>query len=265
MLLSFFHSRLSKLITWLWICPLILLLSMPFIVLLSSIPHLAIFWNEDHAQTSTLTALVLSLKTSTFSTLLILLLGTPMAWLLAHLQETWANFWKIVLIIPMFLPPSIVGVSLLSAFHQDGLLSTWLPWMSTIPFSTWAVICAQVTVSAPLYILGSLATFKKYDPALMEMARTLGLNAQQTWLKVTLPLTLPGLLIALSLAWSRSLGEFGATLLFAGHLPGVTQTAPLAIYLELDRGTEGALALSLALILCALPILGSLLWLGRTK
>ena len=128
-----------------------------------------------------------------------------------------------------------------------------------------AVIIAQLVVASPLYVMGATAVFKRISPELTEVARTFGSTPWDAWRRVTLPMMLPGLLIALSLSWARSIGEFGATLLFAGHLPGVTQTAPLAIYLELERGTVGALALSLALIGYMLPMLGIVAWLGRTK
>ena len=244
--------------------PLFALLAIPLITLLGQLSSIEWLWGASESERAVDT-LLLSLKTSTISVLVIALTGTPLAWLMANRRAGyWQAVTKMVIIAPMFLPPSIVGLTLLSALNREGWLGALLGGLSSLPFTTSAVIIAQVTVSAPLYVIGAFAAFQRMDPALTEMARTLGLSAWESWRRVTVPLLLPGLLIALSLSWARALGEFGATLLFAGLLPGVTETAPLAIYLELERGTTGAMAISLGLIAYMLPLLIVLVWLNRS-
>jgi molybdate transport system permease protein len=258
------HRRLHSVVALLIATPLIILLAIPFLTLVVSLSDIAWLWKiEDDS--SAFAALGLSLKTSSISATITLISGTPIAWFLAKnkIRLTW--LLQAIILVPMFLPPSIVGLTLLSALTQKGWLVQICPFLDGVPFSMEAVIIAQLVVASPLYVMGATAVFKRISPELTEVARTFGSTPWDAWRRVTLPMMLPGLLIALSLSWARSIGEFGATLLFAGHLPGVTQTAPLAIYLELERGTVGALALSLALVGYMLPMFAIVAWLGRTK
>lgn len=255
---------LSTMISAALALPLLALLSIPLITLLGGASSIGWLITAP-AGSSAIEALTLSLQTSGLSALAIALMGTPLAWLMARKVSRGGLLLRVMVMTPMFLPPSVVGLTLLSAFNREGWLGSLSESFSEVPFSVGAVMIAQVTVAAPLYILGAMAVFKRSSPELLEMARTLGLNPWEAWRRVTLPLLSPGLLIALSLCWARALGEFGATLLFAGHLPGVTQTAPLAIYLELERGTVGALAISIGLIGYMIPILVALAWLGQPR
>ncbi len=249
--------------------PLLFLLCIPSLALLAHIPHLAWLWNEG--QVSSMSALRISLESSGLTTLLTLIFGTPLAWFLAQNTQRTTQSNKrvrgliaILVMTPLVLPPSIVGLTLLSTLNPNSWLGQHIPFLGSIAFSWWAVIAAQLTVASPLYIMGASAVFKQISPELIEMAQSLGASPWQCWRRVVLPMVLPGLLVALSLSWARAIGEFGATLLFAGHLPGITQTVPLAIYLELDHGTLGALALALGLLAYMLPILGLSSWLGRS-
>lgn len=257
-------SRFPSALTYLIAAPLLILLSIPLCTLIGHLSALSWLWQLEADHTA-LSALTLSIKTSSLSTLLTLVMGTPLAWLLAKSQKRRASVIQVLILVPMFLPPSIVGLTLLSALSSNGWLIRIFPMLNELAFSTEAVIIAQLVVSAPLYVMGATAVFRRLSPQLIEIARTLGAHPFEAWRRVTLPIMLPGLLLALSLSWARSVGEFGATLLFAGHLPNITQTAPLAIYLELERGTTGALALSLALIGYMLPIFLGAMWFGKPK
>lgn len=241
--------------------PLMALLAAPLITLIVALPTLS--WLVQPESIEAWRALRLSVTSSAITLCVITSLGTPLAWWIAHSQTRLSRVCVLVITIPILLPPSIVGLTLLEVFSRGGWLANFVPEAATIPFSYPAVIIAQVVVSAPLYILGAASALRQYSPELIEVARCLGATPAQAWRRVTLPLVLPGLAVALSLAGARSLGEFGATLLLAGNLSGLTQTAPLAIYLELERGTSGALAISLGLLVYALPLLGGLAYVGR--
>lgn len=257
------RGGLGQLSLLIWSLPLFLLLCLPTLILLGSLGSLS--WLLSPEAGGAREALSLSLTSSCWSTCITFVMGTPLAWLIAHNQNSGARIGVALLTIPLMLPPSIIGLTLLEATAQGGFLASIFPYFAKLPFSFTAVLLAQITVSAPLYILGAVSTFRQLDPELIEVARCLGLNPFQAWRRVALPLIAPSLLLALSLSTARALGEFGATLLFAGNLVGVTQTAPLAIYLELEKGTQGALALSLGLIGYALPILGALAFLSRGR
>ena len=237
-----------------------LLLAAPLLVLMHAIPTLS--WLRAEQSDEAWRALELSVTSSSTTLILMIIFGTPLAWWIAHGHTQLTRLCAFVITTPILLPPSIVGLTLLEVCHRGGWLAQLIPSISSIPFSYTSVIIAQVVVSAPLYILGAVASFRRHTPELVEVARCLGASPTQAWRYVTLPLVLPGLAVALSLAGARSLGEFGATLLLAGNLSGITQTAPLAIYLELERSTSGALAISLGLLVYALPLLGGLAYVG---
>jgi molybdate transport system permease protein len=150
--------------------------------------------------------------------------------------------------LPIVVPPAVVGIALLLTFGRSGLLGAPLTALGIqIPFTTIAVVLAQVVVSAPFYVQAAAAAFRRVDPDLLIVARSLGQRPRGAFFGVALPLALPGLMGGAALAWARALGEFGATLLFAGNLPGITQTMPLAIYAALEVDVRVAVALSLAL------------------
>jgi molybdate transport system permease protein len=198
-------------------------------------------------------ALWLSIRTSILSLGIIILIGTPLAWWLARSSGRSAATVDVLLDLPIVLPPAVIGIALLETFGRQGLFGDTLTAFGIqIPFTTAAVVLAQVTVSAPFYIKASTLAFRRLESDLLLVARTLGLTPWRTFLRVALPMALPGLVTGAALSWARALGEFGATLLFAGSLPGTTQTMPLAIYTALESDVDVARAL--ALILASLSV-----------
>ncbi len=250
-------------------CPMLILLGLPLLALgLSSSPtDLSI--GIHHPMFAP--ALWLSAQTSLLSLGIVVLAGTPLAWWLAIASPRQARGIELVVDLPVVIPPAVMGIALLQAFGRDGLLGTHLAAFDIqIPFTTAAVVIAQVVVSAPFYIQSAAAAFRRVDPDLLLVARTLGRTQRGAFLRVTLPMALPGMVSGAALAWARALGEFGATLLFAGSLSGTTQTMPLAIYTALESDVRVALALALVmagvsvlllLVLRAVPAL----WLHRRE
>ena len=156
------------------------------------------------------------------------------------------------------LPPAVVGVALLQLFGTSGALSFLGEVGLEIAFTSRAVVLAQVIVSAPFFVQGAVNAFRKIEPDTLLVARTLGASPTRVFFRVTVPIALPGLVGAASLAWARALGEFGATLIFAGNLPGTTQTLPVAIYGALQSDLRSALVLSLVLAAFGVVLLGAL-------
>lgn len=193
-------------------------------------------------------ALALSLRTSLQSLVLVVLGGMPLAWTLARSERTWARVLETFVELPIVLPPAVIGVGLLMALGRQGFLGPLLErWGIGIPFTEAAVVVAQVVVSAPFFIQAATAGFRRVDDDLLLVARTLGASRARAFYAVAVPAALPALLAGAALCWTRAVGEFGATLLFAGNLAGRTQTLPLAIFsaLEVDVGTARAMALLL--------------------
>ncbi|NOY27490.1 MAG: molybdate ABC transporter permease subunit [Oligoflexia bacterium] len=212
---------------------------------------------------STRAALALSLRTTTVALFFIVLLGMPLSWWLSRGGAWWHRWALIIVQLPVVLPPAVLGVALLQTFGRQGLLGTALAAIGlSLPFSTHAVVLAQVLVGAPLFVLTASAAFRFVDDDLLLVARTLGAGPTRAWFTVALPTAAPGLVSAAALAWARALGEFGATLMFAGNLPGRTQTLPLAIYSALERDLAQARAISVLLVIVAV---GLLLGLGLTR
>lgn len=192
-------------------------------------------------------ALWLTAQTTAVSTISIILMGTPLAWWLARAQRPTGAI-ELIAHLPIVIPPAVIGIALLQVFGRSGLLGTWLSaWNVQIPFTTLAVVIAQVVVSAPFYIQSAASAFRRVDPDLLLVARTLGQSPTGAFFRVALPIAAPGLLAGVALSWGRALGEFGATLLFAGNHTGKTQTMTLAIYMALESDVRAALALSLFL------------------
>ena len=154
--------------------------------------------------------------------------------------------------LPIVLPPAVVGVGLLQAFGRSGIFSETFNTLDLqVPFTTLAVVLAQIVIAAPFYVQSATAAFRRVDADLLLVARTLGQSRYGALIHVAVPVALPGLLGGAALAWARALGEFGATLLFAGNLSGQTQTMPLAIYTALESDVRAALALALVLAAAA--------------
>ncbi len=205
---------------------------------------------------STRAALKLSLYTTALSLGLTILAGTPLAWALSRERRPWHGPALAAIELPVVLPPAVLGVALLETFGRSGWLGPLLAGAGVqLSFSTAAVMLAQLTVGAPLYVLTAAAAFRSVHEDLLLVARTLGAGPAGAWWRVALPAAAPGLLSAAALCWARALGEFGATLMFAGNLPGRTQTLPLAIYGALERDTAQARAISVLLIAVALALL----------
>ncbi len=203
-----------------------------------------------------LTALRLSVVTSLISVVIALLTGTP----LAYLQSNWSFRGKaaldLIVDLPVVLPPAVAGIALLLAFGREGLLGGSLAKVGiSLPFTTAAVIMAQVFVSAPFLVRSVRVGFSAIDPQLEEAALVEGANSWHVFQHVMLPLSGRAILTGIILAWTRALGEFGATLLFAGNLEGKTQTMPLAIYVGFEQSLGIALVLSLLLMAVSLILL----------
>ncbi len=201
-------------------------------------------------------ALRVSLQTSAVAIGLILALGTPAAYLLATRQFRGRSALLGVIALPVVLPPAVAGLGLLVAFGPRGLLGPALGSLGIqLPLTAAAVVLAQVFVAAPFYLGMAYSAFGAIDPTLLDTARTLGAGPARVLARVAVPLARSGLAAGAALAWARAIGEFGATLMFAGSFQGITQTAPLAIYAQFGTDLPSALALGAALLLVSLLVL----------
>jgi len=222
-------------------------------------------WTELTAS-SALRALKLSITCSLWAVALSILFGVPLAWLLARIEFRGRGLVRALCLLSMVLPPVVGGVALFFALGRRGLVGQWLDrWFSIrLPFSTAAVVIAQTFVAMPFLVVTVEAALRQLDRRVEDAARTLGASRWYTFRKVTLPAIQPALVAGVALAWARALGEFGATITFAGNFPGTTQTLPLAVYLALESNPQQAIMLSLVLIAVSFAVLASLRdrWLG---
>lgn len=201
-------------------------------------------------------ALGLSLLISAWALLISLLLGVPLAWLLARGRFRGKALVRCVVMLPMVLPPTVAGVALLQGFGRSGLLGGVLSALGvSLPFTTAGAVVAAVFVAMPFLVLTLEGALAGLDPHYEEAAATMGAGPLRTLWLVTLPIVRPSLVAGAALTWARALGEFGATITFAGNLPGVTQTLPLKVYLLLQEDPAGATALSLVLLAVAAAVL----------
>jgi molybdate transport system permease protein len=212
------------------------------------------------AQPGVLTALRLSLQSATLATVLCLLLGVPLAWLLARVEFPGRRVVRALVTVPLVLPPVVGGVALLLVFGRRGLLGVWLDrtFGITLPFTTTAVVLAEAFVAMPFLIIAVEGALRGADSRYEEAAATLGAGRWTTFTRVTLPLVAPGIAAGGVLCWARALGEFGATITFAGSFPGRTRTMPLEVYLALETDLQAAIVLSLILLAVSVAILASL-------
>jgi molybdate transport system permease protein len=211
-------------------------------------------------------ALRLSLQTATVATVVCLVLGVPLAWLLARVDFPGRRLVRALVTVPLVLPPVVGGVALLLVFGRRGLIGTWLDanFGLTLPFTTTGVVLAEAFVAMPFLVIAVEGALRGADTRYEEAAATLGAGRWTTFTHVTLPLVAPGVAAGAVLCWARALGEFGATITFAGNFPGRTQTMPLAVYLALETDLDAAIVLSLILLTVSVVILAALRdkWIG---
>ncbi len=207
-----------------------------------------------------LAALRLSLLTATLATVVCLVLGVPLAWLLARVEFPGRRFVRALVTVPLVLPPVVGGVALLLVFGRRGLVGEWLDsaFGVTLPFTTAGVVLAEAFVAMPFLVISVEGALRGADPRYEEAAATLGATRWTAFRRVTLPLIGPGVAAGAVLCWARALGEFGATITFAGNFPGRTQTMPLAVYLALEQDVDAAIVLSLVLLVVSVAILAAL-------
>jgi molybdate transport system permease protein len=203
-----------------------------------------------------LQALRLSLETSLAAAAIVVSLGTPVAWLLATREFRGKRVLEALVDLPMVLPPTVAGVGLLLAFGRTGLAGRGLSAFGiTIPFTTTAVVLAEAFIAAPFFVGAAAAGFREVERRYLDAAATLRASPATVFFRVMLPLALPSVLAGATMSWARALGEFGATITFAGNLPGVTQTMPLAVYVALQTDVEAAIALSVLLVVLSFTVL----------
>ena len=213
-------------------------------------------------------ALRLSLVSSLSAAGLSVLFGLPLAWVLARAEIPGRGLVRGLVLLPMVLPPVVGGVALLQAFSLDSPIGGWLNDVAGIQltFSTAGVVLAETFVAMPFFVITVEAALRNMDPGYEQVAASLGANRSTVFRRITLPLIGPSVLAGAVLAWARALGEFGATITFAGNIAGRTQTLPLAIYLQFESNPETAIALSLVLLLVSFTVLVALRdrWLVRS-
>lgn len=207
-------------------------------------------------QPDTFTALQLSLVTTTASTALSVLFGLPVAWVLARQPLPGRRLLETLVTMPTVLPPVVAGVALLLTFGRFGLLGRYLSALGiSLPFTTVAVVMAQTFVSAPFFVNSARAGLEQLDSRYEQAAYTLRASPFYTFRRVVLPLIRPALLSGIGLTWARALGEFGATITFAGNFPGTTQTMPIAIYIAAETNLDAAVALSVLVLAVSFALL----------
>ena len=201
-------------------------------------------------------AFELTLITTTASLALVVACGTPLAWFIARRRGAIWRVLETVVELPVVLPPAVAGVALLLAFGRRGLLGPALGAVGIgVPFTRAAVVLAESFVAAPFYVQAAVAAFRRLDPDLVLVARTLGASRPRVFFAVAIPIAWPALAGGAAMSWARALGEFGATLMFAGNLSGRTQTLPLAIYTALESDLRTAQSLSIVLVAVAFALL----------
>ncbi|MGH3452833.1 MAG: ABC transporter permease [Nocardioidaceae bacterium] len=215
---------------------------------------------EYLTSTEVTTALRLSLVTATISMLVCLVLGTPLAWLLARVDFRGRQFVRALVTVPLVLPPVVGGIALLTTFGRRGVLGEPIfdAFGYQVTFTTTAVVVAQTFVALPFLVLAVEGALRSTDPRYDEVAASLGASRWWTFVRVTLPLAGPGIISGAVLAWARALGEFGATITFAGNFEGVTRTMPLEVYNTYQTDAPGAIVVSLLLLAVSIGVLAAL-------
>jgi molybdate transport system permease protein len=226
---------------------LVALLALPVVALVVRVPPGRLL--ARMGDPAVLDALRLSLVTSLAATIGVVALGMPLAWLLATRRFPGRRVLEVIVDLPMVLPPTVAGLALLLALGRAGLAGRVLSAFGvTLPFTTAAVVVAQIFMAAPFFIAPVRAGLASVERRYIDAAATLGADEAHTFFHVMLPLALPSLLAGVAMSCARALGEFGATITFAGNLPGVTQTMPLAVYMALQTDLEAAVTLAVLLL-----------------
>tara|TARA_B100000953_G_C18000882_1_gene415075 strand:- start:402 stop:1190 length:789 start_codon:yes stop_codon:yes gene_type:complete len=233
----------------------VIFISLPVVGLLQRTPWSSL--DELLSRESVIQPLLLSLLVSVIASLVVVVIGTPLAWTMARVDLPGRRIVRALVLLPMVLPPVVGGTALLFALGRRGLIGQWLDrWFGlTLPFTTLGAVVAAVFVALPFYVIAVEGALESGSDELEQMAGTLGAEPMRVLRRITLPRLLPAMGAGVALAWARALGEFGATITFAGNLPGRTQTLPLATFLALESDTEEALALSLVMLIVSLAVL----------
>jgi molybdate transport system permease protein len=228
---------------------------LPLVGLLQRAPWSSIW--DDLTTPEARDALRLSLVCSLWATALSILFGVPLAWMLARVDFRGRSLVRALVLLPLVVPPVVGGVALLYAFGRSGLVGEHLyDWFGIqFTFNTSGAVLAETFVAMPFLVLTVEAGLRSMDTRYEDAAATLGAGRWTTFRRVTLPFLMPSLVAGAALAWARALGEFGATITFAGNIQGRTQTTPLAVYLALETRPEGAIALSLVLLAVSIVVL----------
>ncbi len=233
-----------------------MVLTLPLLGLITGVPWTR--FGSLIAAPATTSALWLSLWTSALSAIGCILLGTPLGWLFARGRFRGQGALRALVLTPLVLPPVVAGVALLAAFGRTGLIGAPLraAFGISLPYTSMAVVLAHIFVGLPFFVLGAEAAFRSLPPRVDQVAHTLGADPWTMFRRVALPLAAPGLAAATLLAWARSLGEFGATITFAGNYPTTTRTLPLEVYTQLHQDPEAAIAVSMLLFgICVLTLI----------
>jgi molybdate transport system permease protein len=223
--------------------PLLVLLALPLVGLVASAPLATLA--DRLSEATARSAIWVSVVTSSMTVCIAIVFGTPLGYLLARSAFAGRRIVETLVELPMVLPPSVAGVALLVAFGRRGLFGEYLARFGVeVAFTSVAVVLAQLFVAAPYYVRAAAGAFARIDRDLEHAAEVLGASRLRVFTRITIPLVWPSLLGGIVMTWARALGEFGATIIFAGNYPGRTQTMPLAIYIgfEIDLGTALALA-----------------------
>ncbi|MEO5618190.1 MAG: ABC transporter permease [Candidatus Eisenbacteria bacterium] len=229
-------------------------LALPFVSLLARVAPAEFF--ARLGEPAVIDALRLSLLTGFAATALVVVLGTPLAYLLATREFRGKRLVEVLVDLPMVLPPTVAGFALLMAFGRMGLAGRSLNALGIqVPFTTLGVVVAQVFMAAPFFIAPARAGFAGVDRRLLDAAATLRASESFTFFRVVLPLARPALIAGLAMSGARALGEFGATITFAGNMPGTTQTMPLAVYVALQSDLDTAVLLSVLLLIMSFGLL----------
>ena len=239
-----------------------------------TLPFLGLLWRAPWSdlvdvigEESVRRALWLSIQTSVLATLVAVVIGVPLAWVLARVQFPLRSIVRALATLSMVLPPVVGGVALFFSFGRRGLFGQYLyDWFGIrLPFTTAGVVVAQSFVAMPFLVLTVESAFRQFDVRYEDAARSLGAGRWYAFRRITLPTIRPAIIAGVVLAWARALGEFGATITFAGNLPGTTRTMPLATYIALESDPGAALILSIVLIVVSFGVLIGLRdrWLGN--